>query len=163
MQKSRRCAESRPRFPAAAVLAVPLLLLLAGCASKNSSDTTSPPPAPDANSYTVTLSNLPTAPLEAGQTFRFNSTIAGAVERASDHIGAHMGRNSTTAPTTTAYPIACQHQSGQLPGTYEITCAAPMEPGVYYFRGHARITTANNTAVNWWSSEASFTVVPLQA
>lgn len=139
-----------------------LTLLLAGCSqSKDSDGEGDGPPAADAASYTIMLSEFPVAPLEGGQEFPFNSTISGGIERASDHIGAHFGPNSTTAPSTTAYPSVCPHSIGQLPGTFQVTCAAPLNPGVYYLRGHARITYGNES-VNWWSAETTFTVAPLQ-
>lgn len=113
-----------------------------------------------ATSFTITLADFPNAPLAAGQAFHFNSTIAGAHEphnHMSDHIGAHFGSNSTTAPSTTVYNKTCAHRAGALPGTYEVTCTAPTELGTYYLRGHARMTEGNVTN-QWWSPEVSFRV-----
>ncbi len=144
---------------------IPLALLLAGCSQPTDDDqpatTTSTPSPPQADSYAIALSDLPVAPLEAGAQFRFNSTITGNATRASDHIGAHFGNQSSQAPSTAVYTVTCEHVAGDLPGRYQVTCTAPQEAGVYYLRGHARIMSGG-APVNWWSAEATFTVAPLQ-
>ena len=147
-----------------AIAAVLGLVLLAGCSSPDDGgepDVTPTPTVPGESDYTITLSDLPVAPLEAGAQFSFNSTISGNTTRSSDHIGAHFGNKTSSAPSTTVYNVACVHTPGQLPGRYMVTCTAPQEAGTYFLRGHARITTGS-AQVNWWSSEATFTVAPLQ-
>jgi hypothetical protein len=149
----------RPRL--ALLLCTLLAASLAGCSGDGdddpAGDDSSATPAPTASSYTVTLEGFPVAPIPANTTFTFIDRISGDVVRMSDHIGAHFGQNSTTDPSTTAYPNACAHTHGDLPGTYEVTCTAPAAPGAYFLRGHARIMQDNLT-VNWWSNEQPFTV-----
>jgi hypothetical protein len=141
------------------------LVLLAGCSSSpspttSSSSTSASVPAPDSSSYTITLEGFPTAPVQPGANITFQDVVHGAATRYSDHIGAHFGKNSTLQPSTTAYNITCVHTTGDLPGIFGVTCHAPMTPGVYYLRGHARITKPDGTQVSWWSDERAFTVAP---
>jgi len=142
------------RLPSGPVLGLLTVALLAGCSGDPEAD----PPAPDAGSYTITLEGFPVAPIPANTTFTFTDRIEGDAVRASDHIGAHFGANSTIEPSTAAYPVACVHTHGDLPGTYQVTCTAPTAPGTYFLRGHARITTADGAMVNWWSAEQAFVV-----
>ena len=144
-------------------LAVAALLGLAGCTSTDdghpsASSTSTAAGPPTAGSYTIMLMGFPTEPLQRNQTFTFTDHIEGDAVRASDHIGAHFGPVPSSAPSTTVYPSACVHTHGDLPGAYLVTCSAPSLPGTYYLRGHARITTPDNTTVNWWSAETTFTV-----
>jgi hypothetical protein len=132
-------------------------LALAGCSS-TPSPTPSATPAPSVASYTVVVQGFPVAPVPANTTFSFTDHITGDAIRASDHIGAHFGNQTTASPSTTAYPVACVHTHGDLPGDYGVTCTAPKAVGTYFLRGHARITQGNQT-LNWWSSELVFTVV----
>ena len=147
--------------PSAGLLMAALVAVsLAGCSgtpaedSEGSSSSASPP---SASSYAITLEGFPVAPVPANTTFTFTDRITGDAVRTSDHIGAHFGPNSTQAPSTTAYPITCQHTHGDLPGTYQVTCTAPGTPGAYFLRGHARIGQGN-ASVSWWSAEQPFTV-----
>lgn len=143
-----------------AFLAVLLAGLLAGCSSPPSEDDgdgSGAEQALDSATYAITLAGVPTLPVAQGQPFHFNSTVSGGPTHTSDHIGAHFGNASTTEPSTAAYNVSCVHQQGDLPGKYEVTCTAPAKAGVYYLRGHARITEGE-TVVNWWSAETSFTV-----
>lgn len=144
------------RLPAA--LAVPLFVtLFAGC-SDGAGDEPAGPTPPDASSYLVTVEGFPVTPIPSNATFTFTDRITGEEVRTSDHIGAHFGPNSTASPSVTAYPSACIHQGGNLPGTYEVTCTAPSMPGTYYLRGHARIGQGNES-VSWWSGEHTFLVI----
>jgi hypothetical protein len=143
-------------------LALPLVvalasLALAGCSDGGAEEPTGPPP-PTASSYLVTVEGFPVTPVPSNTTFTFTDRITGEEVRASDHIGAHFGANSTQAPSTTAYPFACVHTQGDLPGTYQVTCTAPTLPGTYYLRGHARIGQGNES-VSWWSGEQTFLVI----
>jgi hypothetical protein len=143
------------------VLLILFAAALAGCSespvgiSEGPSSTSMP--APSASSYTITLVGFPATPIPANTTFTFTDHITGDATRTSDHIGAHFGANSTESPSTTAYPSTCRHTPGDLPGDYEVTCTAPVLPGAYFLRGHARIGQGNET-VSWWSAEQPFTV-----
>lgn len=133
----------------------------AGCAGDDDGDDDQGPtttPAPNTTSYTIVLEGFPVGPIPANTTFSFNDHITGDATRTSDHIGAHFGPNSTMAPSTTAYPVACQHTPGSLPGTFPVTCTAPKTAGTYFLRGHARIGQGNQS-VSWWSAEQPFVVV----
>ena len=141
------------------------LTILAGCGSPggDGSSSTSSSTAPvDSSTYAIVLEDFPAAPVEAGANLTFKDRVTGSVQAYSDHIGAHFGRNTTTAPSTTVYNVTCAHQAGTLPGVFTVTCAAPQDPGTYFLRGHARITQPDGTQVSWWSEEHPFTVVPLQ-
>ena len=139
-----------------AFMVVLLAGLLAGCTSPKDDDATGTENALDSATYSITVSDMPTAVL-ANATFRFNSTISGGPVHASDHIGGHFGNKTTTEPSTATYDMACAHTGGDLPGKYQVSCTAPKMSGVYYLRGHARITQGE-TVVNWWSTETTFTV-----
>ena len=141
----------------ASVLTTTLVLLLAGCSDTKDDDTGGEDHPLDSATYAIALSDVPALPVIAGQPFHFNSTITGDETHASDHIGAHFGNKTTTEPSTAVYNVTCAHQAGNLPGKYQVTCTAPMQPGVYYLRGHARITEGA-TVVNWWSPETTITV-----
>jgi hypothetical protein len=142
-----------------AFMVVLLAGLLAGCSSPTDGEDdgeTGTEHALDSATYGITVSDLPTVVL-ANSTFRFNSTISGGPVHASDHIGGHFGNKSTTEPSPAVYTVACAHVAGDLPGKYTVTCTAPTTTGVYYLRGHARITEGE-TVVNWWSTEQTFTI-----
>jgi hypothetical protein len=139
------------------VLALVVALAFSGCSDGTPNEPSGPAP-PDDSSYLVTIEGFPVTPVPSNAAFTFTDRITGEHVRASDHIGAHFGLNRTEAPSTTAYPFACLHQSGDLPGTYEVTCTAPAEPGTYYLRGHARIGQGNES-VSWWSGEQAFLVI----
>ena len=132
------------------------LLLLAGCSDPPADDDHADHPL-DADTYAITLADLPVLPVPAGTGFTFNSTITGDVQHASDHIGAHFGNRTTTEPSTAVYNMTCAHTGGTLPGRFQVTCTAPAQPGVHYLRGHARIIDGTVTH-HWWSDEATFTV-----
>jgi hypothetical protein len=137
------------------LLGLLIIALLSGCSDPGSGDDE---PEFDESSYTVLVEDFPTAPQMPGEEFTFNVTVSGAQTAQSDHIGAHYGMESSQAPSTTEYPTACPHQSGELPGTFQVTCPAPLESGVYYLRGHARIGAVPEEQVSWWSAEMPFTV-----
>jgi hypothetical protein len=139
------------RLPLALALA---LLLVAGCSSPSGDDAPSPP---DSDSYRLSVANVPATPLAPNSTFSFDLFAEGSDDRASDHIGGHFGNTTTATPSTTVYASACIHQSGTLPGEYQVTCTAPAKPGVYFLRGHARIIQ-DNVTTQWWSAETTFSV-----
>ena len=151
----------RPRLALLLCTLLALATSFAGCSGDADDDGSdggaSTAPAPSPSSYTITLEGFPVAPVAANSTFTFTDRIEGDVVRTSDHNGAHFGMNSTQDPSTTAYPVACAHTHGDLPGTYQVTCTAPATPGAYFLRGHARIVQDNVTS-NWWSMEQPFTV-----
>jgi hypothetical protein len=141
--------------PALALVAAMLALWTAGC--------TDPPEDEEheelgADSFHIEVQGFPSAPVLANTTFNFTDVITGGPEHVSDHIGAHFGPNSTTSPSTTAYPSICAHTGGSLPGSFQVTCTAPSMPGTYYLRGHARIIEGNVTN-QWWSDEQTLIVV----
>ena len=126
----------------------------AGCSGSPSPDDDDP--AFEDDTYTLTITDFPTAVLIPGDPFNFTLEVAGALTTNTDHIGAHFGKSSGTAPSTTFYNMQCQHQSGELPGTFTVECVAPSEQGVFYLRGHTRVT--EDQEWNWWSEEHTFSV-----
>lgn len=134
-----------------------LLPLLAGCTSTNAHDPL------DEGSYHMQLGGMPTGPVAPGA--KFNVTVqamaghGGGHMHSSDHIGAHFW-NMTQADPTGALTAAttCVHRGGDLPGTYQAMCTAPMAPGTYYLRSHARMSDDDAVMHHWWSDEQSFTV-----
>lgn len=139
-------------------------VLLAGCSGGPEGGDGDDQPEPfGADSFTVTASDLPAAPLQPGEEFNITVEVGGAREADSDHVGAHFGRETSQAPSTAVYNMACLHQSGYLPGSFTVRCTAPVDSGVYYLRGHARIGATEAEQVSWWSSEHTFTVAgPVQ-
>lgn len=136
---------------------------LAGCVTPDS------PPAPEAtddmepaasladDSFTVTIMDFP-ANVTANESFTFMVALEGAPESASDHIGAHFGRNTSAAPSTTVYDSACAHTAGTAPGNYTVTCSMA-DAGTWYLRGHLRLVD-NGTTFNYWSTERMVEVAP---
>jgi len=98
--------------------------------------------------------------VQNGTQFQFKQKVDGSAVVSSDHIGGHMGKDASPSakPDTTMYNVACDHQSGTLPGQFTITCRAPTSPGVYHIRGHARVTQASGN-VEWWSDDFVFRVI----
>ena len=133
-----------------------LLPLLAGCMATDTDDVL------DEDSYHMQLSGMPMGPVAPGA--KFNVTVkamdggAGHMHT-SDHIGAHFW-NATQADPTGALMSAmtCAHRGGDLPGTYEAMCTAPMAPGTYHLRSHARMSDDDAMMHHWWSDEQTFTV-----
>jgi hypothetical protein len=169
LNRCRGWAKAMRAFLACGLLAA--AFALAGCtapsddhsddhptASTSASQTATGTPAPTASSYSIDVFGFPTMPLAPSATFNFTDHITGDAQRTSDHIGAHFGPNSTTTPSTTAYPSICQHTHGDMPGDFMVVCTAPATPGTYYLRGHARITLGANSTVSWWGDELTFTV-----
>jgi hypothetical protein len=114
------------------------------------------------DTYRMQLSGVPAA-VAPGATFNVTVTAQMgtgmmAVHHASDHIGAHFWNRTVSDPTASvANGTACSHRSGDLPGSYEATCTAPMAVGTYHIRAHARIND-DGTMRHWWSDEQVFTV-----
>ena len=111
--------------------------------------------------YTLTTVGMPTLPVAPGDSFNFTLTIAGESTDHSDHIGGHFGMNSTDDDVVVGdFAYGCQHQSGEVPGEFTVTCPVPDDaaPGTYYLRGHLRITAAG---VNheFWADQDTFLVV----
>lgn len=123
---------------AAVALATPVL---AGCLRENDGV---------AGEFDLVAAGVP-AKAEAGKAFTFSVTAAGPEARTSDHLGAHYGSATSNAPSTTVYAKACAHTTGNLPGTWQVTCTIA-EPGTVYLRGHAR-TNESGTLKNFWTSE----------
>lgn len=138
--------------------ALVLALALAGCNSPDDSD------ALDADSYSMLLSGMPSGPVAPGS--MFNVTVEGRMgsgmgmhERMSDHIGAHFWNMTHGDPTgALGSAVTCIHSAGELPGTYRAQCTAPMEPGTYHLRAHARMAGQGSMMHHWWSDEQTFTV-----
>jgi hypothetical protein len=120
-------------------------VLLAGCATPDDDE----PETPTAETYELTAEGVPDV-ATAGQEFTFDLTVDGDLEWTSDHIGGHFGMNSTDEPSTTKYEKACVHQAGDLPGEFEVTCTLH-HAGVWYLRGHTRITLDGGEQVNYWT------------
>lgn len=98
--------------------------------------------------------------VQNGTQFQFKHKVEGSAVVSSDHIGGHLGLDvsPTAKPDTKMYNVACDHQSGTLPGQFTITCRAPTTTGTYHIRGHARVTQASGT-VDWWSDDFVFRVI----
>lgn len=135
-------------------------LLTAGCAS-TTDDHHEMAMGPD--TYHMLLSGVPAMPMAPNATF--NVTVQAEMgmgmamaHHASDHIGAHFWNRTVSDPTANVTNgTACAHRVGDLPGTFEATCKAPLMPGVYHIRAHSRISD-NGTMHHWWSDEQTFTV-----
>lgn len=117
--------------------------------------TTPTPTGVPADAYTLAISDVPTS-VEVGTKFNFTLNATGSTSRNSDHIGAHYGANSSTTPSTTVYGNACDHQTGALPGLYNVTCTISTL-GIAHLRGHARLAE-NGITTDYWSAEANITV-----
>lgn len=94
-----------------------------------------------------------------GEPISFNLTIDGTENGTSDHIGGHFGPNSTGSPSLAVYTGACQHQEGDFPATFTVTCTFE-EAGTVYLRGHLRVTHPEDPAeqANFWTEEFTITV-----
>jgi hypothetical protein len=111
----------------------------------------------DEHTYMLHMSDVP-ATVAPGAQFEIENMIGGHLEATSDHIGAHFWNATQAHPTENlATSTACVHQAGDMPATYMVTCTAPMEPGTYYIRAHARGMEHDET-FHWWSDEESFVV-----
>jgi hypothetical protein len=115
------------------------------------------------STYRMQLSGVPSAPMVPGTAFNVTVTAQmgtgmAMMTRASDHIGAHFWNRTVSDPDASlGNATSCAHTSGNLPGSYQAACTAPMTPGTYHIRAHSRITE-NATKHNWWSDEQTFTV-----
>lgn len=114
-------------------------------------------------SYRMMLSGVPMEPMAPGA--KFNVTVQamagmqGMHAMPSDHIGAHHWNITQADPSAAlANATACAHQAGDLPGTYTALCQAPMQPGTYHLRAHARMMDSDQQMHHWWSDEQTFTV-----
>lgn len=99
---------------------------------------------PGEDQYTLTTDGAP-ANATAGEPFTFQLMVDGAAT-SSDHIGAHHW-NATEDTGDIADAGACEHQEGDLPGTFTVTCT--LEPGVYSVRGHMRLTVGDQMNDFW--------------
>jgi hypothetical protein len=131
-------------------------LTMAGCASDDD-----PVLGPD--SYRMQMTGLPSGPLSPGQMFNLSvEAVAGhhgMHEHMSDHIGAHYWSMPQSDPTgALGNSTACAHTGGTLPGQHQARCTAPMEPGTYSIRAHARMMDEAGMTHHWWGDEATFTV-----
>lgn len=147
----------RPRQ--ALLAAVLVTALLAGCADPDG------PEDLGASTYQMQLEGMPTTPIAPGETF--NVTVRGMMgsgmgmhRMSSDHIGAHMWNMSATDPTGMLdNATTCAHTGGEMPGEFQATCTAPMQPGTYYMRAHARMTDGHEHGLHhYWGDEETFTV-----
>lgn len=137
-------------------LALLPMLALAGCTSNE-------PEALDADAYEMELSGMPSGPMAPGS--KFNVTVqaheahAGHGMHMSDHIGAHFWNATQADPTgALASSTACAHTGGNLPGTHRAQCTAPLQPGTYHIRAHARMAGDDGMMLHWWGDEHTFTV-----
>jgi hypothetical protein len=108
--------------------------------------------------YTLMASGIPTN-VAMGENFTFQLTIAGPVQRQSDHISAHFWSFDTMDPTANfaQQAGACVHVpgGGPMPGEYSVVCKFTAA-GMYYVHGHARYSE-NDELVNWWTSSLPVT------
>jgi hypothetical protein len=116
-----------------------------------------------ADSFRMDLDGVPTRPLAGGESFnvtvRAEHGMGMRGMHASDHIGAHMWNMSVADPTAAlAGAITCQHVADEMPGDWQARCTAPMQPGTYHVRAHARMPGDGSQMHHWWSDEQTFTV-----
>lgn len=141
-----------------ATLGLALALALAGCASGADDHHH----MMDGDSFHMTMMGMPSGPMAPGQPFNVTvRAMAGHEDMhgTSDHIGAHMWNMSVADPTAgLGNATACQHTGGDLPGEYRVQCTAPMQPGTYHVRAHARMMDDDGAMHHWWGPEHSFTV-----
>lgn len=141
-----------------ALLAALLLAsLLSGCAADDG-DT---PLGTD--TFHMELSGMPTRPMAPGESFnvtvRAEHGMGMRGMHSSDHIGAHMWNMSVADPTAAlGQAMTCQHVADEMPGDWQARCTAPMEPGTYHVRAHARMPGEGDQMHHWWSDEQTFTV-----
>lgn len=112
--------------------------------------------------YELAVTDMPTLPVAAGDSFNFTLTVTGDETDVSDHIGAHFGLNATDDATVavTDYAHGCAHAASEVPGTFTVTCTVPETAATgstYYLRGHVRITV--DAQHNFWSPETTFVVL----
>ena len=147
----------RPRH--ALLAAVLFTALLAGCADPDDADDLS------AATYQMNLEGMPTTPMAPGETF--NVTVRGMMgggvgmhRMDSDHIGAHFWNMSVMDPTgMLGNATTCAHTGGEMPGEFGAMCTAPMEPGTYYLRAHARMDDGHAHGLHhYWGGEMPFTI-----
>lgn len=136
---------------------------LAGCTDPDAGDGTGDDGMMGPGSFHMSMSGMPAGPMAPGQ--KFNLTVMAQAGMAgmhgtSDHIGAHMWNMSVSDPTgNLAGAMSCAHTGGDLPGEHRAQCTAPMEPGTYYMRAHARVTDGHEHGMHhYWGDETSFTV-----
>lgn len=143
--------------------AATLAFLLAGCTATDTTDTADVALPMGPGSYQVQLSGMPTTPLSPGAVFNVSvqgmAGMQGMHAMMSDHIGAHFW-NDTMMDPTAAVPSAtsCAHTGGSMPGNFTARCTAPMEPGTYHLRAHARMMDEGSQMHHYWSAEQTFTV-----
>lgn len=106
----------------------------------------------DSSTYSLAVSGVPTQ-VKPNATFNFTLYANGSVTAESDHIGAHYADNDTVDPPVTPGRQDCDHVSGALPGTYNVTCRFTTI-GTWYVWGHARINNSGQLH-NWWTADAS--------
>jgi hypothetical protein len=143
----------------AALLLASTALLAAGCNAPDNGLT--------ASSYEMHLAGVPSAPMAPGT--MFNVTVDGRMgmgmgmhRMTSDHIGAHFWNRTMMDPTAAlGDAMSCAHRGGEMPGQYTAMCTAPMEPGTYHLRAHARMADGHQDhggMHHYWSGEQTFTV-----
>lgn len=112
--------------------------------------TTTPPvndtPVLTNATWTVSTTGIP-AQAKPGVQFNFTLDVNGTTTFASQHIGGHFADNTTSALVPAAMK-ACDHQAGQLPGTFNISCTMADE-GTWYLYGHAQ--AIQNETFNYWA------------
>lgn len=146
----------------AAVLLASIALLTAGCSTPDDGDDDDMMPM-GPGSYRMELSGMPSGPMAPGQMFnvsvRAMSGMSGMHAMTSDHIGAHYWNTTMMDPTAgLGNATTCMHTGGAMPGQHTAQCTAPMEPGTYHLRSHARMADDAGQMHHWWSDEQTFTV-----
>ena len=137
---------------------LPLLLALAGCAGTAGDDE-----GLTSSTYAMHLEGMPDGPVAPGATF--NVTVQGRMgagmgmhRMLTDHVGAHFWNRSAMDPTAMlGNATTCSHGAGEMPMEVQATCRAPMEPGTYYLRAHARMP-GDDGMHHYWGDERTFTV-----
>lgn len=112
--------------------------------------TTAPPTTPaalDPGTYALAAFGPPTQ-AKPNATIGFTLYVNGTLTSASEHVGAHYANNVTTSPPS-AGRSDCPHQSGTLPGEFNVTCAFATT-GTWHVFGHAQVNDSGNL-LNWWA------------
>lgn len=91
-----------------------------------------------------------------GASFNFTLWVNGTTETASDHVGAHYADDMVDTPDAKTMK-GCEHQSGELPGEFTVTCTIE-EEGTWFVYGHARVSAGEET-FNYWAAPEQVTVI----
>ncbi len=121
-------------------------ILLSGCSGST--------PQVTPNTYTVSMTTAPTV-VAAGTATTYGFAATGALERTSDHMGAHYWAETPADPTAMiSASTGCNHMAGGggVPGPIEAVCTFPA--GTHVLLGHLRIMEGEDQ-FDFWSAPIS--------